>query len=296
MEKNTAIVTVDDPNVPEDDAAYTAEDFAQRFGVALPAAKPAAEEAEDETEGVEEAPEEAVVETAPAVAEAKVEATEAPPKPEPPKERLFTQAEVNAIQANDKRHARELEAVTGKTIPQLIADQRKAAVTDTADKFGMTEDEAQAVVHNAEEVRRLTAEVEQGRADQRMLTRQATYRDAKAKHMSNPDVRRYEAEIDAFAQAHAGYDFQVAALAVLGNKMLSGEAARQIVATTRQQTIADVAKRKVSVEGATQSASPLEATLPSEERAFADAFAEHVPGLTRKGVAQQYEQIKRSRR
>lgn len=301
-------VTDDDPNTPDsdDDSDYSTEELAKRMGISLPKpdAKPAAR-----PEPADEPDEEPVEEPAEDDADADEPQGKPAEKPaekptDPDEEPRFTQKQLNAYMAQEKRITREaqakltqLQAATGMSVEQLMEAYRAQEARKLADEYGMVESEAKAIVEAQEKARRLEAEVAEIRAEQEAIKRQTTYQEQKAKYAANPHVKRYEAEIDRFAKENASWNFEVAVLAVLGQKVVSGELVQDVATTTRQQTISDVAKRKAgAVESPRQSGAPVDAHLPAETRRLTDAFAQYVPGLTRKGVAKQAERIKRQGR
>lgn len=307
-------VMPDDPEAPDEDAPRTAADYAALFREhGIPVKGPQAPAAEaDADEGEADAEDEAGGEVEDDGAEAGEESpapktdTQAAKPPEKPadksKERTFTQDEVNAIIAEriarDRKaqEMRELEAVAGKDVSALIAEMRQGKAMKMADEYGMTEAEAQSIVEAQETAARLKAENEELKAKEQAAQREAAYRAQKAQFAANPNVLRYEAEIDRFAREHSNWDFRVAALAVLGQKVIDGTLQEAVATATRQKTLADVARRKVGAEAPRSAGAAPDVTLPAETRQYADQFARVVPGLTRQGVAKQYDQLKRGRR
>ena len=303
---NLAGVTDDDPNAPdEDEGLQTTEDFAKALGVKLPkrATAQAAEDAEDDEEPAEDEPDDEPDEEA-EDDEPAAKPVEKPAPVDPDDEPRFTQKQLNTIMAQEKRITREaqakmqqLELATGLKVEQLMEMHRKQAAQKLADEYGMVESEAKAIVETQEKARQLELELAELRAEQEAIKRQTTYQEQKAKYAANPNVKRYAAEIDQFAKEHSGWNYDVAVVAVLGQKAAEGKLQEDVATATRQQTISDVAKRKVGVQAARQSGAPMETTgMSAETRRLLDGMMPHVQGLTRKGVAKQAEQLKRQGR
>ncbi len=309
--KTATGLTDDDPNAPDDEDSgtqvdeYDTEALRQAFN--LPAVKQeegAADEPADEA--ADEEPE-TEPETEPAE-EADTGATEEPVKESPPVDPddvpKFTQKQVNAFMAQEKRISREaqavikeLEAVSGMPVVKLREAYRAQQIQQLADDHGMTEAEATVIVADREKARQLEAKVAQLEAEQVQIKRQQTYAEQKAKHTNNPNVKRYEAEIDQFARQSAGWDYDLAVVAVLGQKARDGLLQQEVANITRQQTIANVAKGNVRVEPSRQAAPTAPAaSLSAEQRRIIAEMKGIVPGLTERGVAKQAELMKRQGR
>ena len=300
---NLAGVADDDPNAPDDDGLHTTEDFAKALGVNLPkqATAQAADDAEDDEEPAEDEPDDEpdAEEDEPAA-----KPVEKPAPVDPDDEPRFTQKQLNAFMAQEKRITREaqakmqqLELSTGLKVEQLMEMHRNQAAQKLADEHGMMESEAKAIVEDREKRRELEARLAELESEQEAIKRQTTYQEQKAKYAANPNVKRYAAEIDQFAKEHSGWNYDVAVVAVLGQKAAEGKLQEDVATATRQQTISDVAKRKVGVQAARQSGAPMETTgMSAETRRLLDGMMPHVQGLTRKGVAKQAEQLKRQGR
>ena len=216
----------------------------------------------------------------------------------------FTQKQLNAIMAQEKRISREaqtaikeLEALSGMPVDKLREFHRTQQTQKLADETGLTEEEAAKIVADREKARQLELRLAELEAEQKAVKRQQTYMEQKAKYANHPNVRRYEAEIDRFARENAGWDYDLAVVAVLGQKAKDGLLQQEVEDITRRKTIANVAKGNVRVESSRQAApnSPA-AFLSAEQRRIIAEMKGVVPGLTERGVAKQIQRMKRTRR
>ena len=314
-----AQLTDDDPNTPDETAPdtdveeYSSEDVRRLFG--LP---PAKTEEEDGGEGdavEEDAEGEPAEEVETATAEPAKEPAKQPALVDPGDVPKFTQRQVSAFMAYEKRISREaqaaikeLEAVTGMPVDKLRESYRVQQARKLADDYGMTEVEAATIVADREKARQLEVRMAELEAEQALIKRQQeaeressrrqqAYTEQKAKYANHPNARRYASEIDQFARESAGWDYDLAVVAVLGQKARDGLLQQEVADITRQQTIANVAKGKVRVEPSRQAApnSPA-ASLSAEQRRIVAEMKGVVPGLTERGVARQAEQMKRQGR
>ncbi len=321
-----ATVTDDDPTQPDDDlpatgnlagdSSMTTEDFFKAFNLTPPdkaqqTGETQQDEEQDEDEDTQPTTQQATEPTtqqAPETQDAPPgEPAPAEPKPEPAAEPTITmtQAQFDATYAQrlarDRKfnEVQELEALEGKPLAEVIAERRDAKRVELADRTGLSEAEVKAILEDREKVRRLEAETARMRAQQAQLAAMTAYQNAKRAWMQKPGVGplicRSESEFDAIAAQEAGWNAETAAHLFLMRKVLGGTL-QQIEQIAKQQTIADVQRRQsAAIEPGKSAPSAVGGSLPSEVRFYADAFMGSVPGLTRRGVAKQLEDLKRRR-
>jgi hypothetical protein len=309
--KPVAKLEDDDPNAPDETAPDTdVEEYdsdALRRLFNLPSAKKEEDSGKgDATE--EDAEDEPAEEPEAATEEPAKEPAEEPagePAPVDPDDvPKFTQKQLAAIMAHEKRISREaqatlkeLETVAGMPIDKLRESYRTQQAQKLVDDHGMSEAEATAIVADREKARQLEARMASQEAELASIRRQQVYAEQRAKYANHPNVKRYEAEIDQFARQSAGWDYGLAVVAVLGQKARDGLLQQEVADITRQQTIANVAKGNVRVEPSRQAAPNSPATsLSAETRRMVAEMKGIVPGLTERGVAKQAEQMKRQGR
>ncbi len=181
----------------------------------------------------------------------------APTKPKdtpPPGEKLFTKAEIEAMFQDRinrdpyRATGRQLEQKTGMTLQQLneYADkqQEEEEVKKYADEYMVDEEVARRHVREARENKRYKEELPQMQRQNQVTQGQLNYINDKARDMSNPYVRKYAAEIDAFAQNGQACGFEAAKNYVIGQKVLSGEITDAVKRGTTKKTLADIEKQK----------------------------------------------------
>jgi len=231
-------VTDDDPNAPDDEGEeFPGADKIRSGRLASDSDEDEDDEEEGETEeGGEEAPEATQTTETTGTPEPEDKGGEPPEKPgeEKPPEKVFTQTDVERIVqerlSRDRKAqaVRELEARTGKTVDQLLAEQREARKQELALEKGMSEEDAEHYLTMEEENRLLKAQQQEAEERKREYERMAEYTRQRTVYESSPDipadlkpfVREYLTQIDEFADhGRKNLDFSVAATFVLGQNV-----------------------------------------------------------------------------
>jgi len=236
------------------------------------------EEKEEETETEESEAKEGEVEEEEQTKEQAEEKTEEQEEQEP-KQKVFTQEEVNQIVGNARIKGRELEGyvkeleqLTGLDMKGVIDHVRKSQVQKKADELNLSEEEAQEMVDKDRELAQLKEEMEQFRAKQE----EYNYNQEKGKFISDPLVKKYESEIDAFARDEYGsvkIPFEHAMKYVLGEKLSNGEIKDTIKTGTQNQTLANIKKnQKAAPETGGASGASDTGGLSKDEKALAKAM------------------------
>lgn len=180
------------------------------------------------------------------------------------KEPVFTKEQVEAIVqerlARDpyRNYGRMLEQRTGMTLQQLNEyaerQQEEEEVKKYAEENMVDEEEARRQVRLLRENQRYKQEFPQVQSQLQYTQAMLQYINDKARDINNPYVRKYEKEIDAFAENGRLCSFESAKNYVLGQKLLSGELLEAIKSGTVNKTLADIQKQgKVKVQGGSQS-------------------------------------------
>jgi len=227
---------------------------------------------EDEEDDEEEPDEEESDEEEP---EAKGEEEE----PDDSTQKVFTQEEVNQIVGSARikgreveEYAKELEKLTGMDMKGVIEHVRNSQVKQKADELGLTDEEAEEMV----EKDRKLAEMEKEMEDFKRKQEEYNYNQEKARFQSDPLVKKYEKEIDAFSRDQGGkivIPFESAMKYVLGEKLASGEIKDNLKAGTENQTLANLKKKKkVAPETGSSSGKSGTSGLSKDEKALAKAM------------------------
>lgn len=212
-----------------------------------------------------------------------------------PKEKLLTQAEVDRIIG--ERLARERAAInrrvqeaTGKTLDQLLEEQRQARIRQAQEQFAMSPQEAEAYVRLQEENARLKAEreeLERARAE-------AEYLRAKAELASKPFFAQFESEIENLYQQFArnGHNVPLSQVYtyVIGQKAANGELQQLIEQAAEQKAIRLAERQKAAPENAGQG-TPQGIALPEEGILLAKKL-----GLKPSELAEEWAKTKRYNR
>lgn len=174
-------------------------------------------------------------------------------------EKLFTQADIDRIVqerlARDRKSqaVKELEQITGMEINAILDYARQNKVAARAEELGISQDEARRIIENEERVARLEEEQRIQAEHNQAIMRAIAYQQAKSRYLNDPLVKKYEREIDNFAQGGLALDFEPAMNFILGEKLRSGELLNEIQAGTEKKTLANLSKRaKVAPEKGTQ--------------------------------------------
>lgn len=271
-DRTTPDVEDDDPETADDLEAMVAQqaeddddtdDVAAAAAAATKPAEPAAEPAEP----------------APAAAE---------------QERTFRQAEVERIigeRLNRDRKAatvRQLEAIAGQPLEQLVSQYRELQVQQAQQQYAMSTEEAAAYVSSQEELRQLRAEQDSLKEQQATMAQTMAYQQDKAKHLTNPLVRKYEAEIDAFSASGTALPFDAAMAYIIGQKVLGGEVLDNIRKGAQAQTLAQVQKRQQVAPEGTAGGGAQSPSLSPQQKLIARQL-----GLTPREYAEEADQIQR---
>jgi len=290
---------LDDVDGDDDDGKDVDEEDFEKL-----AAQGAIEDEEDEPEDEGE-PKVKAKETVPksTVKDAK----ETPPvTKEETAEKLFTKEQVEALinerLARDPYRAigRRLEQKTGMTLQQLdeYADrqQEEEEVKKYAEDNMVDEDEARKQVRILRENRELKARLANVEGQLPSYQRTLDYINDKARDINNPYVRKYEKEIDAFAQNGRACSFEAAKNYILGQKILSGELAEAIKSGAINKTLADIKKQsKVKVQSGSYSGKSISEMAADEVDPFQKQIAAMM-GVPLKEVIAEKAKIQRERR
>lgn len=285
-----------EPDVEDDDLAE-ADDLAT-----LMAEQEAADDDDDTDElaaaaaaATETKPDDATLET-----EAEPATPETAPEAQPAateQERVFRQAEVERMIGErlnrDRKSAtvRQLEAIAGQPLETLVDQYRELQVQQAQQQYAMTTEEAAAYVANQEELHNLRAEQESLKAQQQTMAQTMTYQQEKTKHLSNPLVRKYEADIDAFSASGTALPFDAAMAYIIGQKVLAGEVLENVRQGAQAKALAQVQKRaQVAPEGTAGGAAQNSSLTPQQKM-----LARNL-GLTTQEYAEEAARIKRRQR
>lgn len=226
--------------------------------------------------------------------EEKAEETEQ--EEEPAKEPTFTQADVDRILqerlARDRKsqYVKELEELTGMEISGIVDYAKRQRVVQRAEEMGITEEEAEKIVTQEEKLREYDERMKSYEQQQQAIRSALSYGQEKAQHLNNPIVKKYEKEIDNFAQGGLQCSFIPAMNFVLGQKVISGELTEQMKNAAEQKTLANISKRsKIAVEKAGGVAPASTFLTPQEKRMAANL------GISFKEYAEEKEKLKNKR-
>ncbi len=250
-------VDLDDGNVDdeyENEDEYGDDDFSKLAVL---------DEDEEELEEAEEN-EETEAKTKKEKEEAEAEEKSKDKKETAQKEPVFTKEQVEAIVqerlARDpyRNYGRMLEQKTGMTLQQLNEyaekQQEEEEVKKYAEENMVDEEEARRQVRLMRENQRYKQEFPQMQYQLQHTQAMLQYINDKAKDINNPYVKKYEKEIDAFAENGRLCSFESAKNYILGQKLLSGELLDAIKSGAINKTLADIQKQgKVKVQGGSQS-------------------------------------------
>lgn len=275
-------VTDDNPNEPDDDNELAALLAAEELD-------------EDDQEEPVEQPDPAPA-TPPATATAQQPPAPAgtPPAAEEPR---FTQAELERIigerLSRDRKTTavRQLEAIAGAPLEDLVSDYRTQQVERAQEQFAMTEDEAATYVGQQEELRGLKAQQQFMQQQQESMQQMMAYQQEKAKTLAgNPLAKKYEAEIDQFSGMGTALPFEAAMAYVVGQKVLAGEVLDTVRQAAQQQTLANVRKRAQVAPESPQAGAPQGGGMSPQERIVAARL-----GLTPKEYVEERTRINKTR-
>jgi len=256
------------------------------------------EETEEVTEAVEETEEEeATEEQTEEIQEETTEETEEETV-DPLEEKKFSQKDLDRIIGQSRIKGREyeqdaqiLEKMTGMSLKDIAKYVRDQHVNKMVEETGMTEEEAGRIVDDRQEKAILQEKVRQMEEQQKNFQQQLSYNNEKARYIKNPLVKKYMAEIDAFAQGGKLVGFETAMKYVLGEKFMSGEITESIKSSTQQKTLADVNKRSKAAPESGAQAGGTVSQAPKELRTLAKLFDQD-----EKEVLEEWEKEQRKRR
>jgi len=158
--------------------------------------------------------------------------------------------------------------------------------------MGVTEEEARQFVEAQEEKQKLKAELDEVKKNQELFTRNTAYNQDKAKQISNPLVKKYEAEIDDFSKMGTVVNFNTAMYYILGKKVAEGEVLDQVKTATEQRVLANINKRgKTTPVSTGKAAAGGVTTLTKEQQKYA-----RIAGVTDKEYAEELVKIERQKR
>lgn len=251
---------------------------------------------DEEEEVVEEETEEETVEEEEVVEEEPVQ----PAQPKSLQERLaanFTQEEMNQLFGNARIQGRELaekverlQHITGgMNLDQILDHLASQQVEELEQEHGLSRELAQEFVENKQIRHYLEPQLQQLHQQQMMTATMAAYNNEKARFLTNPMVKKYEAEIDAVSQGGQRLGFEAAMKYVLGEKVVAGELSQTYKEVAQQKALKDAAKKpRVTPEGASAGGAASQ-SIPPELRQMAQLF-----GNDPKSVAKQYKKLKRT--
>jgi hypothetical protein len=214
-------------------------------------------------------------------------------------ERLFTQEELNQIIGSARIQGRELNEKVemlqhmtgGMNIDQIIDHLRSQQTQQYESEYGLPPEKAQEFVEDKTVRRYLEKELRTLHEQQQVTAAMAGYNNEKAKFLSNPLAKKYEAEIDEVSQGGRRMGFEAAMRFVLGGKAYEGEITKNIQEATQQRAIKEAGKKPtVTPEGAGSGGAPTQ-SIPPDLKRMAALF-----GNDPKSVAKQYQKIQRTQR
>lgn len=272
-------VEVDDPNAPDDEGDSPDTTITGDPEVELRKVMETIRQAKDaEDEDAEEPP----PAKEPEPVKAQETPAEAPPVAEAPKGKVeFSaeqQAHINQIiedrMKRDRKSAevRELEAATGKTITQILQEQREARIQEVALENGWDEQRATAHVNSEQRLRDLEArEIETTRL-QDELVRKTAYTQAKAEYHNHAEVdpvlkqyaKQFAPDIDAFSKEGMQVDYPVATTYVLGTKL--PQIIKAVEAAVEQRVLKSVQTRGAVRPESGGVATPTQSLTPAERQ------------------------------
>ena len=250
-----------------------------------------ADEEEEETEVEADEETEAEEEETP-------EPEEQPPF-DPLEEKKFSQRDLDRIIGQSRIQGREiadtvrlLEQETGMPLNQIWEHVKTRRVEEYENEYGMPREEAQRIVEATQKVPYLEQNL-QALWQQQHITQQQqqfanAYQREKTQFITKPEVKRYEADIDAVItdslQRGAPIGWTAAMNYVLGQKVLSGELTQSIRESTQQKTLQDVGKRPRTPESSGAGGQPSR-SIPKELQMLAKSM-----GVDPKDAARNYWQ------
>lgn len=185
----------------------------------------------------------------------------------------FTQDDVNRIVqerlARDRKSqlVRELEELAGMDIEGIVNYARQNRIRAKAEEMGISEEEAQRIIENEEKAKIMEEQMKELQAQQQATIKAIKYGQDKLKYINNPLVKKYEKEIDDFAQGGLMLEFEPAMNYILGQKLLNGELLEQMKEGIEKKTLANVTKRsKIAVEKTQTGGQSSEYLSPTERR------------------------------
>jgi len=219
-------------------------------------------------------------------------------QPKSVQERLqesFTQEELNQIFGQARIKGREyedsvrlIEQQTGMPIGQVVEVLRNQEVERYENEYGMPKEEAKRIAEALAKVPYLENNLQTIWQQQQQTRMLAAYQNDKARFLNNPEVRRYEAEIDAVSQGGQRLGFEAAMYYVLGQRAYQGDIQRAVKDSTQQQTLKNVNKRStISPVNAGAGGSPAK-SIPKELRGLASAL-----GNDASDVFNEYQKIQK---
>lgn len=188
--------------------------------------------------------------------EAVVEEAEAKQEEQPKQEvKYFTQEDLDRIiqerLARDRKSklVRELEELTGSQLEEIVNYARQHKIQQKAEELGITEEEAKALIEKEEKLKEMEAQLNAYKQETEAIRRTIKYGQDKMKFLNNPLVKKYEKEIDDFAQGGLMLDFEPAMYYVLGTKVANGELLQNLQEGAEKKAIANITKKsKANVE------------------------------------------------
>lgn len=235
----------------------------------------------DEDEEAEEA------ETEEEVEEPEVEEPQGEEQPvDPLEEKKFSQRDLDRIIGQSRIQGREiadtvrlLEQETGMPLNQIWEHVKNRRVEEYENEYGMPREEAQRIVEATQKVPYLERNLQELWQQQHLTQQQQQFANAyqheKAEFITKPEVKRYEADIDAVisdsVRRGAPIGWTAAMNYVLGQKVLSGELTQSIRESTQQKTLHDVGKRPRTPESSGAGGQPSR-SIPKELQMLAKSM------------------------
>ncbi len=280
---------VDDVDAPEEDIDYE-DEISKIFGNEEDDDEGDEEEESDESDEDDESgeDEESDEEEEDEEPEKEEEPSKEPRYKQTPKEKpgkTFTEEDVNRIvqdrlarkerqfqeqykQVSDKLG--QLESITGMDADKIITHVQQAQVKARADEWGISEEEANRILENEQKNQVMEQRLKTMEEENQQTKNMAQYDRDKQKFMSNPMVKQYESQIDAFAKNGAALNFEPAMKYVLGEAILEGKI--DVNKDLEQKVLASRKKKgktKPEVPGSGGGAETQSSTLTKEEKQLA---------------------------
>lgn len=175
-----------------------------------------------------------------------------------------------ASRAPEMEKLMRLQRRAGLDLDGILEHVTKNKIEDIAMEYGVDEDEARRILEEREELEFRREQERTWQEQQTANQRQAAYFQEKQQYLNHPMVRKYEREIDQFAQGGMAIDFVPAMNYVLGQKVLNGEVTNTIRNSAEQRTLRNVQQRGKATPMGGSVGGPQAVSLSNQEKRIAE--------------------------